>query len=46
MDCIPIRRMVEVMCGGFTGEHEQMDINDMHKKSRNSRGQWLYCSLI
>ena len=21
------------MCGGFTGEHEQMNINDMHKKA-------------
>jgi len=33
MDCIPIRRVVEIMCGGFTGEHEQMNLEDMHKKA-------------
>jgi len=33
MDCIPIRRVVEIMCGGFTGEHEQMSLEDMHKKA-------------
>ena len=33
MGCIPIRRVVEIMCGGFTGEHEQMSLEDMHKKA-------------
>lgn len=33
MDRIPIRRVVEIMCGGFTGEHEQMNLEDMHKKA-------------